>query len=129
MEFCMDYVKRKKVTMIDLLDLEKKLKEELNINFKFTYFYEETAEILVKKGDAGKLITVNRLFQSIEQAYSEIKNYVESVYDHMIEFHDNGLLAMYYEEYDPEDRSTTPIMIFENGNVMQAVYVDMYGRI
>lgn len=129
MEFCMDYVKRKKVTMIDLLDLEKKLKEELNINFKFTYFYEETAEILVKKGDAGKLITVNRLFQSIEQAYSEIKNYVESVYEHMIEFHDNGLLAMYYEEYDPEDRSTTPIMIFENGNVMQAVYVDMYGRI
>lgn len=125
----MDYVKRKKVTMIDLLDLEKKLKEELNINFKFTYFYEETAEILVKKGDAVKLIIVNRLFQNIEQAYSEIKNYVESVYDHMIEFHDNGLLAMYYKEYDPEDRSSTPIMICENGNIMQAVYVDMYGRI
>lgn len=129
MEFCMDYVKRKNVTMIDLICLEKKLKEELNINFKFTHFYEETAEILVKKGDAGKLITVNRLFQSIEQAYSEIKNYVESVYDHMVEYHNNALLAMYYKEYDPEDRSTAPIMIFENGNIMQAVYVDMYGRI
>ena len=129
MEFCMDYVKRKKVTMVDLLDLEKKLKKELNINFKFTYFYEETAEILVKKGDAGKLITVNRLFQNIEQAYSEIKNYVESVYDHMIEFHDNGLLAVYYEKYDPEDISNDPIIIFKDAKIMKAVYVDMYGRI
>ena len=125
----MDYVKRKKVTMIDLLDLEKKLKKELNINFKFTYFYEETAEILVKKGDAGKLITVNRLFQNIEQAYSEIKNYVESVYDHMIEFHDNGLLAMYYEKYDPEKSNNDYLMICEDGTIMQAVYVDMYGRV
>lgn len=124
----MDYVDKKNVTLADLIVMERKLIKELNIAFKFSFFYDDAVEITIMKGDAKEIITVNRLFKNMDQAYSELKMYIESAYNNIIEYHDNALLAMFYKEYDPEDRSSNPIMIYEDGTIMQAVYVDMYGR-
>ncbi len=84
MEFCMDYVKRKNVTNVDLYIMECRLKDELDIRFKFTHYYDDTLEITIKKGDNTKVIEINRWFQSKEQAYSEIKNCIKSAYSNML---------------------------------------------
>lgn len=94
MEFCLDYVKKKNVTIMDLMKIEYQLKDELNINFKFTHYYDDTLEISIKKGDGIQTISVNRWFQSEERAYSEIKNYIESAYRNMICFYNNCLVII-----------------------------------
>lgn len=93
MEFCMDYVKRKNVTNVDLFIMEYRLKEELNIRFKFTKYNDDTLEITIKKGDNIQVISINRWFKNQEQAYSEIKNCIESAYSNMICFY-NGCLVL-----------------------------------
>ncbi len=99
MEFCMSYIKRKNVNIMNLIEIERRLRDELGIDFKFTHYYEDTLEITIKKGDNIEAITINRWFPSIKQAYSEITNMIKSKYDNMLCYYDNKHFdAIMFEE-------------------------------
>ena len=99
MEFCMNYVKRKNVNIMNLIEIEQRLRKELKIDFKFAHYYEDTLEITINKGDNTEAITINRWFQSIKQAYSEIATYIKSVYSTMMCYYENKHFdAIMFEE-------------------------------